>query len=137
MVTVDPGEMRCLQASDRWPRGRTYVRRFEVLVPDETGDLVPADLSDWQYAVDAGVEGTNGARPPAGAEWAFAEYDEDRGGAAAGAMKITIVADALDLGRAPGAEVGTIRWTVAVRKGPDEGVVVANVVTTVEETALR
>lgn len=135
--------MQAMRAVDRWPRGNTYVRRFTVLEPDETGDLVPMDLTDWQTAVVTGVEGVGGTRPPfdpaTGREavWAVAGYDSQRGGAAEGAMIVTVVEDALDLDREFGEEVSTIRWTVKVFKGPQEALVVANVVVTVIETALR
>ncbi len=73
---------------DRWPRGSYYNRTVIV-----RQDGQPLDLTLYGVFV-IGLEGRNNTD---GTPFLSARYDDDNGGALAGAVKIVIAPDGLDL----------------------------------------
>lgn len=103
-------EKRADEFIDDGRRGVNYTRKLRVV--DASGANVPLEAyTILTMAVEIIVDETGDVLRP-GANTYRAAYDEDRGGAAEGAITVFILGTAFELGWQDEVDFNTIRWSV-------------------------
>ena len=127
-MSAPPTRQRALYMRDTWVRGANYVRRLTVIGPDGQ----PLDLSGWP-TLRFGLEGERGTSSPS--PFIDARYDDSRGGAAAGAVTVTLFEDGLELDRRGSS--GSVIYTIAARRFAIDDRPLVHCRLRVRESALR